>query len=69
MNSLLEMGHKMGDTFRSTVSAFTPVPTESRFIEEGTQIEIFARIIDQVKVLIEVSNYIFLLNLTTFQAL
>lgn len=36
MNSLLEMGHKMGDTFRSTVSAFTPVPTESKFLEEGT---------------------------------
>lgn len=36
MNSLFEMGHKMGDTFRSTVSAFTPVPTESKFVEDGT---------------------------------
>lgn len=36
MNSLFELGHKVGDTFRHTVSQFTPVPTESRFLEEGT---------------------------------
>jgi len=36
MNSLFEVGHKFGDTFRSTVAQFTPVPTESKFVEEGT---------------------------------
>ena len=36
MNSLLEMKHKMGDAFRHTVEALTPVATESKFLEEGT---------------------------------
>ena len=35
-NSLLETTHKIGDNIRSAVSAVTPVPTETRFIEEGT---------------------------------
>ncbi|CAD7940111.1 unnamed protein product [Amoebophrya sp. A25] len=36
MNSIFEYAHKVGDTLRAGVAAVTPVPTESKFIEEGT---------------------------------
>eukprot|EP00392_Amoebophrya_sp_AT5.2_P011958 g12048.t1 len=35
MNSIFEYAHKMGDTLRAGVAAVTPVPTETKFIEEG----------------------------------
>ncbi|CAD7960187.1 unnamed protein product [Amoebophrya sp. A120] len=36
MNSIFEYAHKVGDTLRAGVAAVTPVPTETKFIEEGT---------------------------------
>jgi len=35
MNSLFEIGHKMGNAFRDTAAAVTPVLTESKFLTDG----------------------------------
>lgn len=35
MNSIFEYAHKVGDNLRAAAAAVTPVPTESKFIEEG----------------------------------
>ena len=34
--SIFEAAHRVGDRVRASIADFTPVPTESQFLEEGT---------------------------------